>query len=129
MLKKISLLTLLFAGLLIYSSCGDDDEDTCETFTATYNGDVKAIIDSSCAYSGCHSGGSTANSFIPIGSNDFTTFASLKPGLDSGVFNARALVARNMPPSANVPAGFPTELTPEQLEILTCWHNAGYPEN
>ena len=125
MSKKMLLFSLLFACFIF--SCGDDEEP-CDSFTATYNGDVKAIIDASCAYSGCHAGGANANANIPLGSNDFTTYASLKPGLDVGGFNARALVAMDMPPAASVPAGSPTELTAEQLEILTCWHNAGYPE-
>ena len=132
MLKKISLLTLLLASLLIYSSCGDDDDDvvdTCDTFAATYNGDVNAIINATCAYAGCHAGGSNAGPGIPVGSNDFTNFASLESVLNNGAFNNRALVARNMPPAASVPAGFPTELTAEQLEILTCWRDAGFPEN
>ena len=128
MSKKIILLSLLFATFLF--SCGDDDDiETCDSFTATYDGDVKAIINSTCAYAGCHSGGSTAGQTIPTESNDFTTFASLQPILDADRFNARALVAQNMPPADFVPEGFPTELTEEELEILTCWHEAGYPEN
>ena len=71
---------LLLSAFFFMVSCGDDDEDMvdpCDSFTATYNGDVKAIIDGSCAYSGCHSGGTDANAGIPTGSNDFTTFAAL----------------------------------------------------
>jgi len=115
-MSKYSILLLLLSFSFIIS-CGDDDElDPCDSFDATYNGDVKAIIDASCAYSGCHSGGADASTFIPAGSNDFTTYAALKPGLDAGGFNARALVAKDMPPAAFVPAGFPTELTAEELE-------------
>jgi len=124
---------LIFFALISVSfilACGDDDTvDPCDSLSATYNGDVKAIIDGACAYSGCHSGGTDANANIPMGSNDFTTYAALQPGLDAGGFNARALQARNMPPADFVPAGFPTELTEEQLELLICWRDAGYPEN
>jgi len=124
--------TILFFLLSFFFmvSCGDDDEvDPCDSFTATYDGDVNGIINASCAYAGCHSGGTTANPGIPVGSNDFTSFSSLESVLNSGALNARAIVAQDMPPAAFVTPPNPTELTAEQIEILICWRDAGYPEN
>jgi len=128
-MSKSTILLFLLSFFFIIS-CGDDDEiDPCDSIAASYNGDVKGIINASCAYAGCHSGGTTANPGIPVGSNDFTNFTSLQSVIGSGTFNARAIEAQNMPPAAFVPPGNPTELTEEQLEILTCWRDAGYPEN
>ncbi len=114
----------LLCGVLYIASCGSDDEADptgCELVTATYNGDVKAVINASCAASGCHSG-ANANAAIPEDDKDYTTYAGIKASLDDGSFNTRAIIDKTMPPS-------PGELTAEQLELLTCWKDAGYPEN
>ncbi len=110
--------------IVIMTNCKKDDPPC-----ATWDTNVKAIIESSCSYSGCHSGGATANSFIPEGSNDFTTYASIKSVLDNGSFEQRSLVAQNMPPAMFVPPGNPTELTQAQIDVLQCWADEGFPEN
>ena len=115
---------IVFFSFGLVVSCSDDDdnneETTCDQYTATYDGDVKEIINNSCAYSGCH----VAN--FPNG--NFENFDSLKTYLDDGKFEDRVLVLKNMPPQY-APDDKPKELTDEQLEILTCWKDAGYPEN
>ncbi len=139
-MKKFRILSLIFvlAGMTIFAtSCEKDDPDdnddpmveACDDINATYDGDVKAIINNSCAYSGCHSG-EDGNTFIPEASRDYTTFAGIEGNLTSGSFNARALEAMNMPPAAEfIPEGRPLSLTENELEILNCWKDAGYPEN
>jgi len=119
---------LLLASIVFVASCGKDENDPCDDLNATYNGAVKAIIDNTCAYSGCHDGTGN-NTYISASSNDYTSYAGMEASLNSGAFNMRALVTKDMPPAAFVPAGSPTELTAEQLEILNCWKDAGYPEN
>lgn len=128
-MKRISYVNLFFVFLAIglAISCSKDEEP-CDSVTATYDTTVKTIIAESCAYSGCHDG-TGANQFIPVASNDYTTYAGMKASLDAGLFNTRVLVDKNMPPAAFVPPGSPTELTEAQIETLTCWHDAGYPEN
>lgn len=137
-MKKLRILQLamLLFTVLFFVACKDDDDDdmmdddmveACDSYTATYNGDVKAIINNSCAYSGCHSG-ADGNDFIPEGSRDYTSFAGIQANLNAGSFSARALEAQNMPPADFVPEGSPTELTATELEILNCWKDAGYPE-
>jgi len=127
--NKFFTLLFLFISLAIMVSCSDDDtpevEGDCDSVTATYDDSVKAIVDATCAYAGCHNG-SASN--IPEASKDYTSYSAMKATLDSGAFNSRALVSKNMPPSS-VPTGAPTELSTAQIEILTCWHEAGYPEN
>ncbi len=117
---------VLMIGLLAYS-CGKDDDpvDPCDSITGTYNGDVKAIINNSCAYFGCHDG---SNGNIPEESRDYTTFEGMASATSSGKFNTRVLVTKNMPNPDFTPDDKPQELTTAQLQIMQCWHDAGYPE-
>ena len=128
MTKYLSLFFLLVIGLIVSCTSEEPEPDQCANLSATYNGAVKTIIAEGCAYAGCHDGTGT-NTIIPVSSIDYTTYAGLKASLDAGSFNARTLVSKNMPPANSVPPGSPMELTAEQLELLTCWHDAGYPEN
>jgi hypothetical protein len=43
-------------------------------------------------------------------------------------FVDRVLISRNMPPDYANEFGGPTMLTEEQLTILTCWAQDGFPE-
>lgn len=121
------LFALLFGAVVFTTSCKDDEVDPCDDLNATYDGAVKGIIDSSCAYTGCHSGGFSAQ--IPDDAIDFTNYAGLQASLNAAKFEKRVLDDKNMPPEAFVPPGSPTELTDAQLELLQCWADAGYPEN
>lgn len=121
-----SLLLLVILSIVAFA-CGKDDDDAMDC-TETYNGNVKAIIDAACAYSGCHSGGD-AGMFVPDGSKDYTTYDGLLNNLTTGKFKDRTLDSLDMPPANFVPEGFPTELTQEELDILTCWVENGFPEN
>ena len=85
----------------------------------TYNQDVKAIIDASCAYAGCHVAG------FALGNH--TSYSTLKPQLDNGQFKKRVLDERTMPPSY-APDDKPKSLTEEQINIISCWAEDGYPE-
>lgn len=118
--KIIFCLASIFS-LSIIISCSDDEtpemEDNCDSITATYDASVAGIVNATCAYAGCHDGN---NPNVP----SYTTYSSMKATLDSGAFNSRTLVSKNMPPAGSMP-----ELTAAQIEILTCWHEAGYPEN
>lgn len=114
-------------GVLAFA-CGDKDEDPvdpCDSINATYDGDVKAIINSSCAYSGCHDG---MNTGLPEDARDYTTFAGLGVNTANGKFKTRVLDVKNMPNPDITPDDKPQELTTAQLEILQCWHDAGYPQ-
>ncbi len=123
-MKKIRIIQILFlaVGLFCYASCGEDDP--CDSHVATYDGDVKAIVNSSCSFSGCHSGAATGSAYIGnADAIDFTSYAGMKAAVEDGRFNARVLAdGADMPPD-------PLTLTPAQIEILTCWKDAGFPEN
>lgn len=116
--------SLLFT-IIIASVFACKKDDKCE---ASYNTNVKAIIDNACSYSGCHSGGD-AGMWVPEGSEDYTTFAGLQDNINNGLFKERTLDSLNMPDPMWTPDGNPKFLTQEELDILTCWAENGYPEN
>lgn len=89
----------------------------CDTLNATYDSHIKAIVDLSCAISGCHESGA--------GIGDFTSYSSLEPYLNNGRFETRVITQQDMPPSyATVPA-----LTDSELEQISCWIESNTPEN
>lgn len=120
MKRSYYLLTVLvMVFCLVQTSCKDDD--ACDSLNATYDGDVKAIINSTCSYDGCHN---STNPSIP----DYSTYSGLQPNLNADKFGLRVLDNKTMPPST-VPDGSPSELTSAQLELLQCWADDGYPQN
>ena len=92
-------------------------EFDCEV-ERTYQNDVALIIETNCAYSGCHIQGTP-------GVSDYSDYNKLAGAIESGVFRNRVLDTKTMPP-ANAPG--PDELSGEELEILNCWIEQGYPE-
>lgn len=128
-MNKTSLISLLCALCFCFMQTSCDDEtpaDPCDNLSATYNGAVKGIINGTCAYDGCHNGTSL---LIPDAATDFTTYSGLQASLNASKFGQRALVDKDMPNASFVPPGFPTSLTDDQLAILQCWADNGYPEN
>lgn len=99
----------------------------CDTIDATYDGEIKPIIDASCAYSGCHDG----SSGIP---GNFSSFAGLQSVTSSGSFEQRVIDFRDnpvtgMPPNQSVyPQSLKDDLTADELEIIECWIRLGFPE-
>ncbi|MDC0231304.1 hypothetical protein OAK19_05000 [Aureispira] len=90
--------------------------------TATYQ-DVRHIISTSCAVSGCHDP-------ITLRSNiDFSTYATMSgsTGLKNALttntngFHDRVLVKQNMPPSGT--------LSQADKDLLQQWVDSNYPEN
>jgi len=115
---------LLFATTGTIVSCTYDkvppENVECGSGIITYETGPKAIMNRSCAYSGCHV---TGNS-----SGDFSTFQGMKTRLDNGKFEKWVIEDRRMPPS-DVPQGKPRFLTEEEILILKCWALEDFPEN
>lgn len=133
-MKKISI--LLFAVFAVWvgtHGCTNDVlpkpdlQVLCDTIQVSYENGIKAIIDQSCAYSGCHAPGG-------IGTGNYTTYNGLLPVLQSGLFEERVITLRNdpavgMPPNASVyPESIKDDLTEEELLLIQCWLLAGFPE-
>ncbi len=104
-----------------------DPPDACADIDATFDGDVIGVLSVTCSYDACHGAASM------FGQKDYNVFSNLQPFLEDGSFEKRVLNGGDadnpvMPPPY-APEGNPKELTEEQLQILMCWKEAGYPEN
>jgi hypothetical protein len=122
---KNQLLIFIFTlfSLIYIASCSEDDsmmpeidEPECEE-NITFASDVELIINTNCAYSGCHVSGTG----LPV----YTTYDGVVAQVENGRFENRVLTQQNMPPSN---ASGPTELSEEDLLTLECWIEQGYPE-
>ncbi|MEI6411486.1 MAG: hypothetical protein WCR52_19005 [Bacteroidota bacterium] len=112
-MKHISLLFMLL--VLVFVACKKDDP--CAD-SITYNNQIKTIINSSCAYAGCHNG--DVNSSAP---GNYTTQAGLTDVTSNGKLNNRVVTLKDMPPSN---ATGPKTLTDAQLQLMKCWIQQGY---
>ena len=112
--------------VLLFPTCTSDQLPQpmvadCGMETPTYDVEIRPIIETACAYSGCH---------LDAASN-YSTYDLLLNSLEppSGMFRVRVFTPQpgfEMPPSN---ASGPTQLTEEQLHLIECWLDAGYPEN
>ena len=128
-------LLALFQMLFFTSACTNDElpppmvSEVCDTLVTSYNTNVRAIIDESCAYSGCHDGAGG------IGPGNYSEYNGLEFTLNSGSFRTRVLNTEvgtplAMPPSSSTyPQSQKDSLTSEERQIIECWLNAGFPEN
>ncbi|MEZ4952658.1 MAG: hypothetical protein R2825_03660 [Saprospiraceae bacterium] len=100
----------------------------CNDIIASYNTNVKPIIDESCAYSGCHDGAGGT------GPGNYKSYNGILSILDDGSFRNRVLEKERdpllgMPPDNSIyPESQKDDLTEEELQIIECWLNEGYPK-
>lgn len=118
----------LAIGILSLPSCTADElpepmETPCDGEMLTYEEDIRGIIEQTCAYSGCHLGGAPGV---------YIDYNGLLSDLESGRFRERVVEQRDNPtvgmPPEYAPEGRPKELTERQLQMITCWLEAGYPQ-
>lgn len=129
---KICRIIFLLLSIWILSNCSRDQlpESMVECDeTVTYTNVIKPIIDESCAYTGCHDGAGG------IGPADYTRYSGgMLRHLNSGSFKSRTIDQKDnpslgMPPSQSVyPETIKEELTPDELEMVMCWLENGFPE-
>ena len=130
LLIRFTVFLSLLIGTLFLSNCTDDKlpepipPSFCDTTVTSYNLNIKPIIDNNCAYSGCHLDS-------PIAPGNFSSYTGLEIFLST--FEERVIIEKDdeehgMPPFY-APAGRPQDLTEEELELITCWVEAGYPED
>lgn len=120
-MKLVSLLVISFIILISSYSCTRDQIEEvaleCDELV-TYDNQIRPLIINSCAYAGCHAGGAPGN---------FTTYTGLTGYINNGRLESRAIIARDMPPVYAILG--PSSLMDEELELIKCWVQAGYPEN
>ncbi len=120
MKKTLSLATsilLLMAVLAIACKKDSANDDTpatvdCNTITTTFSGNVLPLMQTSCAKSNCHNAASVN------GPGALTNYTQ--------IFNARAQI-RTAVASGNMPMD--ATFSAQQKAIITCWIDAGAPDN
>lgn len=118
-MRKIILYTIILIGqTAIWVSCDKEKSTTPEPVPLchpTYVGDIKTIVNTRCAISGCHDGNSAVVAF--------TTYDPLKERADNGRIKSYLFELKIMPP-ANA-----TQLTEDEKKLIQCWLDNGAPEN
>jgi len=113
-------------GILVLSlnSCTKESAepiDACETpATVSFSDDIVPLLESSCAYSGCHT--------VAFASGDFTAYAGVAEKASGGSLLARVVNVKDMPPSY-APDDKPQELSSCDIELFNSWIEAGFPDN
>ena len=114
-------LFLIIASCIVISSCSDDklmdDGEVCVE-EITFRDDIRNILATSCAYSGCHDGSSAPG--------NYNNYDDMRPFLNDNKFKRRVMERRDMPPSY---ATGPTSLSESELQLISCWIEGGYLEN
>lgn len=120
---KINVLLFLAMISIIYIACGDSEPDpmteTCETTDLSYTNDIAAIINGSCATSGCHEMDSSTTF-------EMHDYATSKAAVDFG----RIVGAINHE-EGFVPMPFPSgadKIEQCNIDKITAWINDGAPE-
>lgn len=127
-LKTIGLFAIIFSYFLLFSQCTADQLPepqaltNCDDLSLNYQNNIAPIIENSCAYNGCHLG--TAPGI-------FESYEGLLGVLDKGWFMERVITLKDDPnlgmPPNYAPAERPKDLTEEELQLIRCWVEAGYP--
>lgn len=116
-MKKLFLLLAYLSPLVIplVQACKKDDYKNldCGSIPATYQTDIRPIVESNCLSSGCHNSGSA--------NGDFTTYAGLKGKANNGSLNKRVLEKKDMPSGGS--------LSLEDRKKIKCWLSNGASNN
>ncbi len=98
-MKRIWVFTVVILTSMFFIGCYYDvaselyPDENCNTpAVVDYATNVKALIDSRCATSGCHVAGGS-------GPGDFTVASTAIAGGQDGSIEARSIVQKDMPPS------------------------------
>lgn len=95
----------------------------CDAQSITYESEIQYILETNCAYSGCH---------LDSAPGVYTTYEGVLGVLGQGSFLERVVTLRDDPilgmPPDFVPSNRPTSLSEEELRLIRCWLEAGFPE-
>ena len=126
-----SLIGMFLFILFLENACTFDQVEMvtpsshCDTVKVAYTLQVKSILDINCASSQCHSG----KNEVP---GDFSNYQQMRPYLVERFFK-RFVIDYKDDPFIGMPPNWasigPKDLTSEELEVVTCWIQQGYPEN
>lgn len=120
---KAPLLTVLSLGsLFVFNSCTKDvgpdpalkAPDNCDS--VKFSTTIRPIIETSCSTTGCHDG-------TPSVPGNFKGFTDIFISVQNGSFKRRVIDGNPnfMPTSGRLPQA--------EIDKITCWLNAGAPDN
>ena len=117
-MKKI--IIALFGISLVLAACKKDEIITydCTGLTPTYTDDVKQIMDTKCATSGCHNATTKADGY------DFSSYTAVSGEADREVFMGSM---QHLGQYVAMPLNG-AKLNEDQLQIISCWIENGMPE-
>lgn len=118
---KKTFLFFAVASLISIYACKDDvsaSKYDCTGVTPTYEKDVKAILDKSCAYNGCHAGTKPAENI------DLSTYAKTKTEAAKSAFLGSIEHASGY---EKMPQGG-SKLADADIKTIACWIQNGYLE-
>lgn len=123
------LFNIIFAFCLLFSHCTADELpepqplEGCNDPTLTYTSTIIHIIETNCAYSGCH---------LDSAPGTYDSYEGLLSILNNGTFTERVITLRDDPilgmPPDYAPSDHLKNLTAEDIQLVLCWLDAGYPE-
>ena len=120
---KNKITTIVILAILLFSVAACKKNATtptssldCSNIPTSFTNDVVPIVNNACV--SCHNSG--------YAYGDFTSYLGIKAKIDNGSFKLRTIDQKSMPPS-NLSG--PTSLTSTELNILSCWIEAGSPNN
>jgi len=120
-MKYLSINFFLLIGFAFVVSCSSDDdgggtiivEDKCENITVSYNNDILPLVNTSCAFAGCHVYG--------FANGSFQTYDGLKEKVDNGSLQREVVDNMTMPKTGAI--------SQEARDAIECWIAAGGPNN
>jgi hypothetical protein len=119
-MKKLLAIAALVSIFAAAACSKDDDPDPaeCDGVTPTYTADVKAILDTNCAVSGCH------NAVTQADGKNLSTYAGAKVVSQLDEFLGAINHEAGYVPMPNGGA----KLSDATIKTLTCWVENGSPE-
>lgn len=120
MASKNIILAATFGAFLALSACKKDDPTTydCNGVTSTYTTNVKPIMDSKCATSGCHDAITAEKGY------DLSSYTSTKTASGNAAFMGSM---EHQSAYEAMPQGM-SKLTDAELQLIGCWIQNGTPE-
>lgn len=112
-------MTFLTLSLTLFTQCKKEDADIveCNGVTPTYNSNVKAIMDASCAKSGCHNSSSKKSGY------DLSSYESTKSAAGNKAFVASI---QHKSGYNKMPQGA-SKLSDADIKTVACWVQNGMP--
>ncbi len=115
-MKKLLILSIFTTFFLSCSNDSTDDVTTPIPTVITYNKDIKAIMDTSCATSGCHNAASNA------GTLTLENFTQVRNAfVNRNALGRMESTTASMPPAGNLPS--------TSIQKIKDWRDQGYLEN